>query len=115
MTSVLLNRDKGTKKVLQSFLNINLPCLNESARMMVKESVPPLMSETGKLATADKEKAEVLNNFFASVFTGNLSPHPSRVDGWHEGDQEGKIPPVVSEDQVRGPPEEPKRTEVHGT
>jgi len=68
---------------------------------MVKESVPPLMSETGKLVTADEEKDEVLNNFFASVFTGNLSPHPSRVDGWHEGDQEGKIPPAVSEDQVQ--------------
>ncbi|KFR01231.1 hypothetical protein N306_09969, partial [Opisthocomus hoazin] len=51
-----------------------------SRKKMVKESVPPLMSETGELATADEEKAEVLNNFFASVFTGNLSPHPSRVD-----------------------------------
>jgi len=67
--------------------------LNERKRkqlkyMMVKESVRPLMSETGKLATADEVKAEVLNNFFASVFTGNLSPHPSRVDEWHEGDQD---------------------------
>jgi len=68
---------------------------------MVKESVPPLMSETGELATADEEKAEVLNNFFASVFTGNLSPHPSRVNGLHEGDQEGKIAPAVSVDRVR--------------
>jgi len=51
-----------------------------SRKKMVKESVPPLMSKTGKLATADEEKAEVLNNFFASVFTGNLSPHPSRVN-----------------------------------
>jgi len=34
-------------------------------------------------------------------FTGNLSPHPSGVNGRHEGDQEGKIPPAVSEDQVR--------------
>jgi len=33
--------------------------------------------------------------------SGNLSPHPSRVDGWHEGDQEGKIPQAVNEDQVR--------------
>jgi len=72
-----------------------------SRKKMVKESVPLLMSETGKLSTADEEKAEVLNNFFASVFTGNLSPHPSRVDEWHEGHQEGKIPPAVSEDQVR--------------
>ncbi|KFZ52648.1 hypothetical protein N338_12088, partial [Podiceps cristatus] len=64
----------------------------------VKESVPPLMSETGKLVTAN-EKAEVLNNFFASVFTGNLSPSPSRVVGWQDGDLEGKIPPAVREDQ----------------
>ncbi|KFR14245.1 hypothetical protein N306_11783, partial [Opisthocomus hoazin] len=75
-------------------------CRYVSWKKMVKESVPPLTSETGELATADEEKAEVLNNIFASVFTGNLSPHPSRVDGWHEGDQEGKIPPAVSEDQV---------------
>ena len=52
-----------------------------SRKKVVKESVPRLMSETGKLATADEEKAEVLNNFFASVFTDNLSPHPSRVNG----------------------------------
>jgi len=48
---------------------------------MLKESVPPLVSKTDKLVTADEEKAQVLNNIFASVFTGNFSPHPSRVDG----------------------------------
>ncbi|KFR03253.1 hypothetical protein N306_07323, partial [Opisthocomus hoazin] len=42
-----------------------------SQKKMVKESVPPLMSKTSKLVTADEEKAEVHNNFFASVFTGN--------------------------------------------
>ena len=31
----------------------------------------PLMNRTGKLVTMDEEKAEELNNFFASVFTGN--------------------------------------------
>jgi len=37
----------------------------------------PLISKTGKLATTDQGKAEVLNNFFALVFTGNLPSHVS--------------------------------------
>ena len=37
---------------------------------------------------------------FASVFTGNLSLHPSRVDGLQDRDERGKAPPTVREDQV---------------
>ena len=47
----------------------------------VKESIPTLMNKNGGLVSTDEEKAEVLNNLFASVFTGNLSPHPSQVNG----------------------------------
>lgn len=36
-----------------------------------KESIPPLLSGKGGLATADTEKAEVLSEFFASVFTSS--------------------------------------------
>ena len=30
------------------------------------------MNTTGRLVTRDEEKAEVLNNFYASDFTGNV-------------------------------------------
>jgi len=46
--------------------------------------------------------SEVLNNFFASVFTGNLSSHTSRVDGLQDREGGSKVPPTVREDQVCG-------------
>ena len=40
-------------------------------KRLAKESVPPLVNEKGKLAMTDMEKAEVLNEFIALVFTGS--------------------------------------------
>jgi len=59
------------------------------------------MNKNGNFISTDEKKAEVLNNNFASVFTGNLSPLPSPApDGLQDGDQRGKAPPTVTEDQV---------------
>lgn len=62
----------------------------------VKEGILLLMNTTGKLVTTDKD-SEVLNNIFASVFTGNLSPHTSGVDGTQDW---GSKIPLTIKDQV---------------
>ncbi|GAB0199271.1 mitochondrial enolase superfamily member 1 [Grus japonensis] len=71
-----------------------------SDKRRMRENVGPLRNETGDLVTQDMEKAEVLNDFFASVFTGKgLSLHTAQVT---EGrDWENAEPPTVGEDQVR--------------
>jgi len=83
---------KNNKKRFFSYVNQN---------RKVNESIPlhTLMNQTGHLVSTDEEKAEVLNNIFASVFTGNLLPHPSPVEGPQDGNQGGKVPPAVR-DQV---------------
>ncbi|PKU43593.1 rna-directed dna polymerase from mobile element jockey-like [Limosa lapponica baueri] len=57
------------------------------------------MNTTGKLLRGEVE-AEVLNNIFVSVFTGNLSSHTTQVDGPQSRDWGSKVPHSVREDQV---------------
>ncbi|GAB0181989.1 mitochondrial enolase superfamily member 1 [Grus japonensis] len=69
-----------------------------SDKRRTRENVGPLQNETGDLVTQDMEKAEVLNNFFASAFTGKCLSHTAQVT---EGrDWEDAEPPTVGEDQV---------------
>lgn len=44
-------------------------------KRMAKESVPPLIYKKGELVTTDMQLAEVINEFFASVFTCSQASH----------------------------------------
>ncbi|GAB0178597.1 hypothetical protein GRJ2_000325000 [Grus japonensis] len=69
-----------------------------SDKRRTRENVGPLRNETGDLVTQNMEKAEVLNDFFASFFTGKCLSHTAHVT---EGrDWENAEPPTVGEDQV---------------
>ncbi|GAB0206149.1 mitochondrial enolase superfamily member 1 [Grus japonensis] len=91
LVEISLARDiKGNKKSFYRYV---------SDKKRMRENVGPLQNETGDLVTQDMEKAEVLNGFFASVFTGKCSSHTAQVT---EGrDWENAEPPTVGEDQVR--------------
>ena len=60
----------------------------------------PLQKEMGDLVTQDMEKAEVLNDFFALVFTGKCSSHTAQVTEGKGRDWENEEQPTVGEDQV---------------
>jgi len=69
-----------------------------------QKGVPPHVSNTSSLITTGKEKAEVLTNFFASVFTSDCSTHSSQVKGSEGGNCGSDAPSTVSKDQVHNCP-----------
>lgn len=71
LTELNLARDaKNNKKEFHGYIG---------HKRKTKASVLSLTNEDGELVTTEMEKAEVLNNFFASVFTGGQASHISQV------------------------------------
>ncbi|GAB0210180.1 mitochondrial enolase superfamily member 1 [Grus japonensis] len=50
-----------------------------SSKRKTRENVGPLLNEVGALVMEDTEKAELLNAFFASVFTAKAGPQESQT------------------------------------
>ncbi|GAB0180188.1 mitochondrial enolase superfamily member 1 [Grus japonensis] len=88
----LLKDVKGNKKSFYRYI---------SDKKKTRENVGPLWKEMGDLVTQDIEKAEVLNDVFASVFTSKSSSHTAQVTEGKGRDWENEKPPTVGEDQVR--------------
>lgn len=72
-----------------------------SQKRKVHKGVPTLVSDTARLVTAYKEKAEILITTICTlVFPGNCSPHSPQIFGLVGGNQGSNVPPTVSKDQV---------------
>ncbi|KFP87718.1 hypothetical protein N310_01981, partial [Acanthisitta chloris] len=72
-----------------------------TCKRKARDNVGPLRKKTGELATLDIEKAEVLNDFFSSVFNSKCSSHPDQTEKSKGGDGEDEtLKPTVEEDQV---------------
>ena len=81
-------------------------CRSIVPKRQAKESIPLLVNEKGELATKDTEKPEVLNEVFASVFTGSQDYYISHISEALIpeplcGNRGSKCPPAVREEQVQ--------------
>ena len=70
-----INLARNAKKNKKGFYRY----LNQKRK--VQEGIPPLVSNKGRLVTTDKEKVEVLNNFFVLAFSDNCSSHSPPMFG----------------------------------
>jgi len=81
-----------------------------SDKRKIRENIGLLWKDTGDRISWDVEKAEVLNDFFASVFSSKCSSHTAHVADGQGRDWENEEPPTVGEDHVR---DHPRNLKVH--
>ncbi|PKU47470.1 rna-directed dna polymerase from mobile element jockey-like [Limosa lapponica baueri] len=66
-----------------------------------RKNVSPLLNDTGAMVMKDAEKAELLNVFFATVFTAHASPQEPQNLEESEKDWTKEALPLVQKDQVK--------------
>jgi len=74
---------------------------SRSDQKKTREIVCPLLKETGYLVTQDMEKAELMNAFFASVFTSMTGLQESQGPETNGKIWSKAVIPLVEEHQVR--------------
>lgn len=68
-----LKLEKEVKDNKKSFLKYG------NSKRKPRENAGPLLNEVGALVTGDAEKVEILDAFFASVFTAKTAPWESQI------------------------------------
>ena len=81
---------KGNKKLFYKYIN---------SKRRTRENLCSLLDEAGNVTTEDKEKADILNAFFTSVFTSQTSyPQVSLLSDLAALAGEQTKPPTIQEE-----------------